>query len=136
MTSCGAQRGTHRATEPPLASASAAGQAASTGGATSAIHARPPLVLHRVQKRHARRAGLPLGLGRVGVGAFARPSIRDKWVELGGAAAQRNDRRHKHVGHRGVQVEAADEREPKERLLLCGGLRLSAVRDGFDRRYV
>ena len=91
------------------------------------LHARPPLVFHRILDRLARVAGLLLVVP-VGACAFARPSIREKCLELGGAAAQLNDRHHCHEGHRGVHVKAADEREPAVSI----GRRLSGVRDGFD----
>ncbi len=90
------------------------------------LHARPPLVFHRVLDRLARVAGLL----RVVVVAFPRPSIREKCVELGGAAAQPNDRRHIHVGQRDVHVKAADESEPA----VSSSRRLSGFRDGCDRR--
>eukprot|EP00964_Phaeocystis_antarctica_P020637 scaffold11421_cov67-Phaeocystis_antarctica.AAC.3 len=71
-------------------------------GERPVLHARPPLVAHRVLHRLARDASFPFA--RVDVVAFARPSIREKCFGLGGADAQLNERGHVHVGHRDVHV--------------------------------
>ena len=96
------------------------------------LHARPPLVAHCVPDRQARGATLT-HVVVVGAFAFVWPSIREQWLELGEAAAQLqlNDRRHVHVGHRDVDVKAADEREPVGVAVV-----LSGVRDALDRVFV